>query len=156
VAFAGPAWHHAAVTTRDLVEFIRRHKYAVEASMSSAGGPQAAVVGIIVNHALELFFDTHEDTRKVQNLRSHPRVAFVIGWDQETVQYEGVADEPQGDDLMRMKRIYFERFPDGRERERWPGIVYVRVRPTWIRYSDFRAAEARIIEFGADQLDLVG
>ena len=37
-------------------------------------------------------------------------------------------------------------FPDGPERLAWPGITYLRVRPTWIRYSDFRPASARIVE----------
>ena len=35
-----------------------------------------------------------------------------------------------------------------RERERWPDIAYVRVRPRWVRYSDFQpdAAEDRGID----------
>src|SRR2546423_1531656 len=78
---------------------------------------------------------------KAQNLRRDPRVAFVIGWDlgsdERTVQYEGIADEPAGDELARVKAAYFEAFPDGRDRENGPGITYFRARPTWIRYSDF-------------------
>jgi hypothetical protein len=39
---------------------------------------------------------------------------------------------------MLLKRVYFDAFPDGPQREQWPGITYVRVRVTWARYSDFR------------------
>lgn len=123
----------------ELLSFVRRHRYAVQASTAPTGAPQAAVVGIAVSEQLEIVFDTLGSTRKAENLRRDPRVALVVGWDDEqTVQLEGLADEPVGDELVRMKRVYFAAFPDGPERERWPNITYVRVRLTWARYSDFR------------------
>lgn len=83
-------------------------------------------------------FDTYGDSRKAQNLRKNPRIAVVIGWDEgKTVQYEGVVDEPQGEELARLKAIYLARFPDGHERERDPRTTYFRARPTWIRWSEF-------------------
>ena len=141
------------MTRPELVAFIGKHRYGVEASVAVSGHPQAAVVGIAVTNALELVFDTETTTRKCANLRRDPRVAFVIGWDEErTVQYEGVADEPRGDELARLKAVYFARFPDGPERERWPTITYFRVRPTWIRYSDFSAPQPLIVELPAHAL----
>ena len=126
----------------ELVRFMRRSRIAVQASVSRAGGPQAAVVGIAISDSGEIVFDTLGDTRKAKNLRIDPRIAFVIGWDEErTVQYEGIADEPQGAELARVKEVYFSVFPDGRERERWAGITYFRVRPRWLRYTDFTGAE---------------
>ncbi len=136
------------VTRPDLVVFLRKHPYAVQASVSGPGAPQAAVIGIAISDELESVFDTLDTSRKCQNLRRDPRVALVIGWDEaQTVQVEGLADEPTGDDLARCKALYLARFPDGRERESWPGITYFRVRPTWIRYSDFRGAQPVIVEF---------
>jgi hypothetical protein len=63
-----------------------------------------------------------------------------------------VADEPAGAELEALQRRYFEQFPDGPSRLAWPGITYFRVRPTWVRYSDFRGAEPRIVELGAAEL----
>jgi hypothetical protein len=63
-----------------------------------------------------------------------------------------VADEPGGAELARLKAAYFARFPDGREREAWPGIAYVRVRPTWARFSDFRGPEPRVVELSGEAL----
>ena len=141
------------MTASELVAFIRRHRYAVQASVSLAGAPQAAVVGIVVTEGLELFFDTLATSRKCRNLRRDPRIAFVIGWDEEqTVQVEGVTDEPNGAELARLKEVYFASFPDGRDRERWPDIAYFRARPTWARYSDFRTAEPRIVELQGERL----
>jgi general stress protein 26 len=92
---------------------------AVQASVSAADGAQAAVVGIVASDDLELFFDTDGTSRKVSNLRRNPKIAFVIGGttdgDERCVQYEGVADEPNGAELTRLKELYFESFPDGRE-----------------------------------------
>src|SRR5512133_1091727 len=139
------------MTTAELLSFMRAHPLAVQASVSADADAQAAVVGIVVTDEFEVFFDTVEETRKVANLRRNPRIAFVIGGttigDERSVQYEGVADEPTGAELERLKDAYFESFPDGRDRQSWPGITYIRARPTWIRYSDFNQGPPGIIEF---------
>jgi pyridoxine/pyridoxamine 5'-phosphate oxidase len=135
------------VNRKDLIEFMRAQKWAVEASVSPEGTPQAAVIGVAVTDSLELVFDTVGTTRKAANLRANPRVAFVIGWDDgKTVQYEGVADEPTGEELARLKQAYFAKFPDGVEREGWEGITYFRARPTWLRFSDFTTTPPEIVE----------
>jgi hypothetical protein len=138
------------MTRVELVAFLRRHKLGVVAPTSAAGAPQAAVVGIAVTDALEIVFDTIGGTRKARNLRRDSRIAVVVGWDEEqTVQIDGFADEPSGAALDELRRCYFEAYPDGPTRLGWPGITYVRVRPTWIRYSDFRGPEAKIVERAA-------
>ena len=126
-----------------MLQFLRRHRYAVQASTAADGAPQAAVVGIAVTDQLEVVFDTLGTSRKAKNLRREPRVALVVGWDEEqTLQLEGIADEPTGDELQHLKRVYLAIFPDGTEREQWPDITYVRIRITWARYSDFRPGGA--------------
>jgi PPOX class probable F420-dependent enzyme len=141
------------MTRAELLAFLRTHRLAVQATVSPAGAPQAAIVGFAVSDDLEIVFDTLSTTRKVENLRREPRVALVVGWDDErTAQIEGPADEPQGAELDRLKRVYFAAWPDGPEREAWPGITYVRVRPTWVRYSDFRQRPPRIVELNAAAL----
>jgi hypothetical protein len=37
-----------------------------------------------------------------------------------------------------IKNIYFKFFPDGKEREKWPKITYLCIKPVWIRFSDFK------------------
>jgi general stress protein 26 len=123
----------------ELLGFLRRHRLCVQASVASSGAPQAAVVGYAVSEELEIVFDTIGATRKMKNLRRDPRVALVIGWDEEqTLQIEGIADEPHAADLERLKKIYFEAWPECVAHQEWKDITYVRVRPTWARYSDFR------------------
>jgi ribosomal protein S18 acetylase RimI-like enzyme len=134
-----------------VLAFLRRHRLAVQASVSSAGTPQAAVVGYAVSDRLEIVFDTLASTRKAQNLRCNNRIALTIGGlaagDERTVQLEGIADEPGGVELEALKQVYYAAYPDGPTRLTWPGLTYVRVRPTWIRDSDYNARPPEIIEF---------
>jgi hypothetical protein len=140
----------------ELLAFMRKYRVGVEASVSAADAAQAAVVGIAITDRFEIVFDTLDSSRKCQNLRRNPLIAFVIGGvtdgEVRTVQYEGIADEPSGDELERLKAIYYEVYPDGPSRLAWPGLTYVRVRPSWIRYSDFSATPPQILEFTADDL----
>jgi general stress protein 26 len=140
----------------DLLGFMRAHKYAVQASVSPATRAQAAVVGIAVSDSFEIVFDTLDSSRKAINLRRNSAIALVIGGtndgDERTVQYEGVADEPSGDERERVRELYFSRFPDGRDRLAWPGLTHVRVVPTWIRYSNYNTSPPEILEFDAEAL----
>jgi hypothetical protein len=141
------------MTRAELVQFLRRYRLAVEASVAPGGAPQAAVVGFGVSDACEIVFDTMTTTRKYNNLVADPRVALVIGWDHEaTAQIEGVVDFPEGAELARVREIYLAAYPDGRERLAWPGITHARVRPTWVRYSDFTKAPPLIVELTREEL----
>ena len=144
------------MTTADLLAFLRTQRLAVQASSASDGSLQAALVGFGVTDALDIVFDTLASSRKAQNLRRSPRVALVIGgWvtgDERTVQYEGLADEPAGAELDRLKAVYFAAWPDGPSRASWPGLIYVCVRPTWIRYSDFNQDPPFVTEFAGQHL----
>ena len=140
------------MTREGLLEFMRSERYAVQTSVSPNGIPQAAVVGIAVTDRFEIVFDTLASSRKAPNLRANPAIALVIGGtrdgDERTVQYEGTADEPSGGELEGLLAVYYARFPDGPERRSWPGLIYVRVKPSWIRYSNFSVQPPAIIEFG--------
>src|SRR5262245_19330009 len=60
-------------------------------------------------------------------------------------------ESPTSDELDELKKVYFSAWPDGVERQSWKDITYVRVRPTWARYSDFRPG-GEIVE--VDQTEL--
>lgn len=123
-------------TKSDLYEFLRARDLCVVSSVSQTGAPEAALVNYAVTPELELIFYTLQTNRKCINLRRDPRIAAVIGWeDEQTVQYEGVAEEAFEAKLAACKKIYLERFPDREGRTAWPGLTFFRVRPVWLRYS---------------------
>jgi general stress protein 26 len=126
--------------TKDQVyDFIKQHKLAVLSTVSAHNKPQSALVGFAVSAELELVFDTVKTSRKYENLLQNPRVALVIGWDDETtVQYEGIATELAGPEDDCYREVYYKAYPDGRERaETWAGLVHFKVTPKWLRYSNF-------------------
>lgn len=142
------------MTKTDLLQYIKKYGSGIIATQSPSGNPQAAFVVFAVDDQLELVFDTVKSSRKWANLEHSTNVAIVIGgWDgsETTLQYEGIADEPQGSELERIREIYFSTFPDGRDRLNWEGITHFRIKPTWIRYSDFNTGGS-IVEFGTTEL----
>jgi len=119
----------SGLTREELYAFLSRQRYGVVATTRADGASQSALVGIAVAPSLEIYFDTVETTRKAVNFRRDARVSLVIGWDNE--QSAALAD---------LKRVYYAAWPDGPSRESWAGITWVRVVPTWIRFSDFNRA----------------
>ena len=144
------------ITRAALLEFLRSRRYAVQSSLHASGAPQSAVVGIAVSDTFEIVFDTLATSRKGQNLRERAEIAFVIGSlegkDERTVQYEGRADEPAGAERARLTELYLGVFPDGRERQKWPGLTYIRATPTWLRYSNYNVDPPEIIEWDGEAL----
>jgi len=135
----------------ELYDFMRRQRYGVVSSVAADGTPQSALVGIATTPEMCLVFDTTKSSRKYANLVREPRCSLVIGWaGEQTLQLEGVAEEPVGDDLLRLQATYFDAWPDGPARMRWPEIAYFVVRPRWLRYSDYEQSPPFLweMEFG--------
>lgn len=118
--------------------FMAGCRRGVLSSTSTNGNPQSALMGIATTPALEIIFDTKRSSRKYANLIQRPSCSFVVGWDgEQTVQYEGIAVEPQGEELRNCLETYFAVWPGGRTRMNSPGITFFVVRPTWLRYCDY-------------------
>ena len=143
---------NAPLTRDEILGYLRGRNVMAVSSIGPNGAPQAAIVGYGVSDALELVFDTLSSTRKYANLVKDPRVALIVGWDDTTLQLQGTADFPTGEDLERMRQVYFTAYPDGRDRLAWPGITHVRVRLEWARFSDFRTEPNRIVELSGPAL----
>ncbi len=125
---------------RTVLEYMRSHRLAVVSSVSANGAPQAALVGVAVTDALEIVFDTTSATRKHANLLRDPRASVTLsGPGEQTLQLEGnaypVSLDEQRDSTYR--ETYYQAWPSGRDRRAWPNLVYWRIVPTWLRYSDY-------------------
>jgi len=135
------------MNVEEVFQFMNKERLAVLATVDENGRPEAALMGFAVTPDLEIVFDTVKSSRKYPNLKNNPRVAWVIGCTTEvTVQYEGVAEELEGEDLAKYKKTYFAAFLDGPARESWPGITYFVVRPKWVRHCDYDPKKRRIEE----------
>jgi pyridoxine/pyridoxamine 5'-phosphate oxidase len=136
------------VTLEEIFDIARRKRFLVVSTVNESGAPEAALMGFALTEAKEIVFDTLSTSRKAVNLTRNAKAALVVGWDDSvSLQIEGPARRPVGDDLASAKAAYFREWPDGRARESWPNIDYVVVKPKWIRYSNFAAAPPDVQEF---------
>ena len=125
----------------EVFDIVRRKRLAVVSTVHDSGAPEAALVGFALTERDEIVFDTLGSSRKAVNIVRRPAAALVIGWENDiSVQIEGVARRPQGDDLAYAKAAYFREWPDGRGRENWPDIAYIVVKPRWMRYANYAGA----------------
>ncbi len=144
------------MTRSELLAFMRSRPYAVQSSVSPAGVPQSATVGVAVSDDFDVVFDTIRTSRKGRNLAANPAIAFTFGSLEvgatRSVQLEGVAEVLDGPEHDRLVALYLNAFPDGVERQTWPGLIYIRVRTRWLRDSDFDAVPPRADEYDAEAL----
>ncbi len=125
----------------EVFDIVRRKRFLVVSTVHESGRPEAALMGFALTAENEFVFDTLSTSRKAVNIAHNPAAALVIGWDDGvSIQIEGEARQPVGDDLARAKAAYFREWPDGRDREHWPNIAYFVVRPRWVRYSSYAGA----------------
>lgn len=138
------------MSAADLHAFMTAHRYGVVSSLSASGQPQSALVGITVTTDLEVIFDTLKTSRKYANLTANPMCSLVVGWSgEQTVQYEGFAEQTSGAALERHLEVYFAAWPECRSHLSWKDIAYFVVRPRWIRYSDYDQSPPLIEETSA-------
>ena len=132
---------------KKILDFLNGLLLGVLSTVNEQNKPESAVMGFGVMDNLELFFGTNNFSRKYKNLKSHPNISFVIGWDNDvTVQYEGVASEFTNNSVEAYKRIYFMKNPEAKKYEKYPGQTFFKVIPKWIRYSDLSEDPGEVFE----------
>ncbi len=128
-----------ALNCKQAYEFLSRSNRTVISTTTAQGLPEAALINYGVTRDLELVFETLQTSRKYANLMRDPHAALVMGFESEcrTCQYEGIVDRPDASELPALLRIYFKARPEARGHRDWPDLVYLRVRPTWLRISSY-------------------
>lgn len=130
-----------------ILYFIRSHRLGVLATVTRDISPQAAVVGIHVRDNLEVLFATYDQSRKAHNLKSNPKVALVVGWEQgKTVQYEGTAEELKDEELESVKSNEFANMPSSAKHVKDYEQKFYKLIPHWIRYSNISSEPWEKIE----------
>ncbi|MBI2622016.1 pyridoxamine 5'-phosphate oxidase family protein [Candidatus Microgenomates bacterium] len=130
-----------------ILNFIKKQTIGVIATVGKDSKPEAAVIEFGETDNLELIFDAYHASRKCLNIRHNNNVAFVIGWDEDiTVQYEGQAFELEGEERERYKKMYFKKNKRAQRWETVQGIIYFKIVPKWLRYSDLNKDPWEIFE----------
>lgn len=130
-----------------ILDFIKKHKLTVIATVASDSKPESAVIEFGQTDDLELIFECFDKSRKCHNLKSNNNVSFVIGWDEQiTVQYEGKAFELAGEEAEKYKNIYWDKNPDAKQWKDAEGVKFFKVVPKWARYTDLNKFPWEIFE----------
>lgn len=120
------------------IAYIQETNCGVISTADKEHGPEAAFINLAVAPDFGIVFETLITSRKYRNLQTDPRAALVIGGHgRTTLQIEGLVDEPADvvrDDLV---TLYYDACPQNTSHRNWPGLTYLRLRPRWIRYSDY-------------------
>lgn len=129
----------------EIVAFVREHGRAIVATVSPAGLPEAALVGITALDDGTLIFNVVPGARKLDNLRANGRAAVVIGTvGPVSVQCEGLAVITTGDESDHFAAD-FERLLPGSS-SRYDGYEVVVVRPEWLRVYDVTHKPPLVVE----------
>lgn len=135
----------------EILDFLknRESKLCVLATSSSNAKPECAVMGYAVLDDLSLVLSTDKGSRKKINLLENNRVSLVFGWgfDELNVQYEGIAELAEdGGENKKCEEIYFASHPESLEFKGTPETIFIKVKPTWLRLSDYTTDHLRIEE----------
>lgn len=130
-----------------ILDFIKKNKIGVISTVNPQNKPESAVVEFGETDNLELIFDAYSNSRKAKNIKLNTNVSFVIGWDKDiTVQYEGKAVQLEGQELENYKKIYIQKNKNVKKWEKVKGIIFFKVVPSWIRYSDLNKDPWEVFE----------
>ena len=135
---------------KKIYDFIHNEHVCVISTVSPECKSEAATMGFSETEDLKLFFQTPNDTRKYQNLKSNQNVAIVIGWDLETfitIQYEGIASEVEDNEIDRVRNIHIAKNEASKKYAYLPENRYFIVAPKWIRYWDVKGNDKFEVTF---------
>ncbi len=125
---------------------LEKYTLGVISTIHENNTPEAAVIGISQKDNLELIFDTFIESRKYKNIKSNPRVAIVVGWDDNiTIQFEGIATELREVEREEYLQIHLVKIPSEIHFIK-KGATLFKVIPKWVRFSDFRKEPSEIFE----------
>ena len=128
-------------------DFLDTQIHMVVSTVGEDNKPEAALVGFGADDDLSLIFGTYTTTRKFKNLTNNPAIAIVFGNSEKiTVQYEGIISVLAGDELAKYKAIYFKKVPSSKKYETFSDQVYLKVLPSWIRYTDYNKSPMEVFE----------
>jgi general stress protein 26 len=123
---------------KKITVLLKANQFCVLATNSTTGTPESAVVAFSNTSDLEIVFASFKQTRKNKNLEKDPHISMVIGWDNlTTLQVEGTAEVVVGEERARLEDAHCLKNQLSNKYRNDPRQVYFKVRPRWIRYSNF-------------------
>ncbi len=102
------------------------------------------------NSSPVIYFSTDKDSRKCEFLKNSKSTkgSFVIGFsetDWKTLQIDGEVFLVEGDEILAAKKVHYEKNPGSKKFENDPATTFLKLVPSWWRYSDLSIHPPKII-----------
>jgi general stress protein 26 len=133
----------AEETIDKIQEYLSNHYYLNLATVSPQGRPMAHTMAY-VSEGVVVYMTTNKNTRKVQNIKQNPYVAYTVDeddpdwFDMQALQIEGKAsiimDEKE---LREIGEILVAKFPIAADMPPDPDIIMIKIEPEVIYYLDY-------------------
>lgn len=136
---------------RKILAFMHANPMAVISTVGNdMGVPQSALIAFVELPNFEVVFETFYKTRKYENLKANRSVSLVIGWDikkQITLQYEGRASPIPKKEYEKAITTFLKKDTPCKEQFlRHPHVRLYKIKPLWLRYSDYTGEVPQILE----------
>ncbi len=127
--------------------FLGKQKLGIIATLHENGAPEAAAIQVTLADDGNIVFDCFPESRKFKNIYTDKRIALVVGWeDNITVQIEGdVVPITDVNEKKKLEGIHVANCPLEAEFLKY-GAQLFKIKPRWVRYSDFRNNPSVIFE----------
>jgi general stress protein 26 len=116
---------------KGLINFLNLTKNRHMALATSCDDRVEARIILIANEGLDIYFFTWKHSRKCKQIEKNQKVALC----KDTVQIEGIAEvlgSLSDEKIRKFTDIMRRRYPSVIKKwEQWPGMVLLRVRPTF-------------------------
>lgn len=128
------------------LSLLQSKKAGVLSTLSPEGTPRARIIYYACDDRFNIYFLTFANTRKAEDLRTSPKVAFTVTDDTlpRTIQLEGEAQDitnsPVDDRIIESLFEHLEmntKFYAPVAHLDRSDIRFYRITPTWVRFGDF-------------------
>jgi len=141
----------------EIIEFINSQRICVLALEMLDGSPHGSTVHYAYDEKSgTFFFETYSTYRKGEVLakKSTVRASIVIGVDEsnmKTLQLDGEARLITSEEKENYDKVYFEKFPNKKEKSVDPKFVFFCFTPKWWRYTDWTKKDGKKIICSEDK-----
>ena len=133
---------------KSILDFLKKNELCVLATASKTGKPEAAVMVYLIKDDFSILVSTETWTRKYENIAKNSQVSIVVGGfkNDPTVQIDGLIEELAGEREDQAKKSIFSIHPEWKSYFQSPKSRFFKIRPLWLRYSDFSLQPPEIIQ----------
>lgn len=134
-----------------IFDYIKSQRVGVLAVEMLDGSPHAATVHFAhTENPLQFYLETYKEYRKAEALfgREISRASLVIGVDEsnmKTLQFDGEVRLIKSEEKEVYDEIYFEKFPDKKEKSKDSKFVFFTFIPSWWRFTDWTTPTGKVI-----------